>query len=237
MQHEKPPATAHKTRTRPRSRFSRAITVSVVFHVVVAAGLLFWYLPIPNGSSTTHPGADPRSPQMASEAPSPREPSRASRAVSEQIQQSIDQQIARSETLDDAQKLDELEQNLSRIERIASEESVEEMTSKIAQSLGLDRDQYGAKTATAPGEIDLDSAQIQDVSRTKNELGEWEYEAILLDSQGRTSSVPMTSSEGAPMFDTFEKIKQYPMAEGMYRQIIMPLIQKLIKAEAPATQE
>ncbi|MFG0263319.1 MAG: PepSY domain-containing protein [Novipirellula sp. JB048] len=238
MQHEDAspvtgaPHASARRRLAHRRLARRAVVISVAVHVVAATALLCWYLPIRMESGPAQTVPNPPALAGAAEPPPPDRPSAASRAVSEQIQKSLDQQITRQQTQPPATMLDELEQNLSRLERGSSPASLEQMTNKITQSMGLDRDQYSTKTAIPPGMIDFDSAQIEDVSRRKDDRGEWEYEVILVDSQGRTSRTQVDASEGAVLYDTFEKIKRFPMAEGIYRQIVMPLMQKMIAGQA-----
>ncbi|MGB7345940.1 MAG: hypothetical protein WBD20_17110, partial [Pirellulaceae bacterium] len=48
---------------------------------------------------------------------------------------------------------------------------------------------------------------------------------------GRTSQVELSAAEGETMHEVFTKMKKYPMAAGIYRSVVMPMLQKLIEAE------
>jgi hypothetical protein len=153
----------------------------------------------------------------------------------EQIQASIESQIKQVQSLSDEAKLSELEKNLKRLESISTEASVQEVTATIADSLGLQSGVEPSEQDVA-GSFDHDTAQLHDVARRRSDSGSWQYECVLVDAQGRTQSVPMTEAEGEPIFQAFEKMKQYPMAAGIYRQVVMPMIQKLIEAGEIAEQ-
>ena len=44
-------------------------------------------------------------------------------------------------------------------------------------------------------------------------------------------TVPMSAAEGETVYNTFQQMKKYPFAEGIYRGVVMPLIQKMLEAE------
>ena len=215
---------------REKSRYRPAIIISIVVHVVGAVVLLFWYLP--NGS-------EQRSPPVAESAthdvskgenavrPAP-QPAPAAEIPAEQIEASIDSQLRQIENLPNERKLSELEKNLKRLESVAEPASVNEVTTKIADSLGLDAETYQPKTSVAQGPFDPSTAQIQDVTRVKDDQGHWKYESVLVDAEGRTETVPMSVAEGETTYETFQQLKNFPMAEGIYRSVVMPMLQKMI---------
>lgn len=217
----------------------RAVFVSVLFHVALLVALFLWvlppYSPPPLGENDTTPthsvpnrSQDTRLPRNVPAAPAVQVPP-------EQIQASIESQIKQVQTLSDEAKLSELEKNLKRLESISTEASVQEVTATIADSLGLQSGVEPSEQDVA-GSFDHHTAQLHDVTRRQSESGSWQYECVLVDAQGRTQSVPMTEAEGEPIFQAFEKMKQYPMAAGIYRQVVMPMIQKLIEAGEIAEQ-
>jgi hypothetical protein len=136
------------------------------------------------------------------------------------------------EKLPDERKLTELEKNLRRLESVASKQSVEQVSSTIAQSLGLDADQYAGNEATVDGEFDTNSAQMSDVVRTKDDAGTWQYETVMVDAAGREMRVPLGSDDGEKLYDTFELMKRYPMARGVYQSVVMPMMQKMLESDS-----
>lgn len=234
---------ASEERRRPRSSevpsrravpYRRAIFVSIVFHVVLITGLLFWYTPGPQESTDQSGLAASGRTDAGDQANSQLRPPTLAVPVSpeippEQIVASVESQIEAVEALSDDRKLSELEKSLARLDAVATEESVEEVTAIIGRSLGLEA---GPVPSTQPpdGLFDPETAQIQDVTRVQNPRGGWEYQSVLVDAQGRTQTVPMRGAEGETAYRTFEQMKKYPLAEGIYRQLVMPMIQKMIQA-------
>ena len=80
-------------------------------------------------------------------------------------------------------------------------------------------------------QFDTNTAQLDDVVRRKSDQGSWVYESIMVDASGRKLTVPMTASEGESLFNTFQTMKQFPVAKGIYRSVVMPMMQKMMEAE------
>lgn len=156
-------------------------------------------------------------------------PHSASNVPAEQIAKSVESQIDQATKLPNQVKQSELGKKLERLEAIASPESVEEVSSTIASTMGLDRELYADKEPPAEGLFDFDSAQIKDVERIESESGNDRYEAVMVDSEGRTMRVPMTTEEGQSLYETFGRLKSFPMAKGIYQSVVMPMIQKLLE--------
>jgi hypothetical protein len=228
---------AEPAATPQRSRYRPAIIVSVVVHLVLAAVLLFWYLPKRNqaDSETRQASATaPASQRGESQKPPPPEP--VADVPNEQIEKSVQSQIEQVKQLPDEKKLSELEKNLRRLDAIANPESVEDVSGKIASTLGLNTEQYQPKATPAAGVFDANTAQLQDVTRTRSASGMWQYESVLVDAGGRTMKVPMSAAEGETVYNTFEQMKKFPLAQGIYRSVVMPLIQKMLSAEDAASK-
>ena len=214
-----------------KSRYRPAVIVSVVFHVVLLVALFFWYLPrrssqvadrnlAPTPAAPAPPSPDP---------PEPPPPPSSPEIPPERIENSIESHYRKFEKMSDEDKLSELEKNLKRLESISNEDSVREVTSTIADALGLEPGAVPDENAPE-GDFDFDTAQLHDVTRSRNDEGAWEYQSVLVDSEGRTQTVPMTASEGEPVYQAFEQMNKFPMAAGIYRSVVMPLIQKSIQA-------
>jgi hypothetical protein len=221
----------------PRRRL--AIVVSILFHVALLTLLFCWYFPRSTTSevkSNSGAAGNAVGPQSADSPRSPSVPPAPSANVPpEQIEASIQSQIKQVERLSDDAKIAELEKNLRRLESIATEASVQEVTTTIANSLGLEPGP-GPSEQPSSGPFDHDTAQLHDVLRNHSDSGSWEYEFVMVDAAGRTQTVPMTAAEGEPVYEAFDKMKQYPMAAGIYRQLVMPMIQKLIEASKVTQQ-
>ena len=236
-----------KQKRRAPKRLARkrlAPGVSLALHAVLLVVLLFWYLPrrqpppssagLSASTSASQPAATPS--QSQAKSPPPADPGPAGDVPKEQIEASLESQIKQAERLPDEKKLSELEKNLQRLNSIADPESVQQTSATIAESLGLDSDQYAPKPTPAEGEFDVQSAQISDVRRSQSDDGTWQYDSVMVDAEGRTMRVPMTAAEGASLYDTFEMMKHYPMAKGVYQSVVMPMIQKMLGDETQSRQ-
>lgn len=100
----------------------------------------------------------------------------------------------------------------------------------------MDATEYASKAPPISGSFDTDTSQLQEVIRTQDESGRWQYESVLVDAEGRTMTVPMSAAEGETVYNTFESMKQFPMAEGIYRGVVMPLLQRMVKARELAVK-
>ncbi|MGI9473907.1 MAG: hypothetical protein ACR2NZ_20355 [Rubripirellula sp.] len=226
--------TNEPTPERPRRMRRRAIQVSILFHAILLIVLLCWYVPRKSptpeqkpavasvdqtGDSSGRPDAYPV-PKQNPEVPP------------DQIVASIESQIERAEKLSSEKQLTELEQQLKKLESISDAESVSQVTKTIADSLGLPP---GAVPSSEPpeGEFDFDSAQLDDVTRLTSDDG-WIYQSVLVDAEGRTQTVPMDAADGETAYNAFQQMKRYPMAAGIYRQIVMPMMQRMIEASDAA---
>lgn len=184
-----------------------------------------------SSSSDSSGDASPRNSLPASEVPAKR---RASAVADAEIQRSLQSQIEAAQQVPDEQKLDQLEKHLKRLESVSSQESTDEVASKIASSLGLDTEQYAVRKPkdVEAGDIDLDKAQVADVTRARNSEGGWDYVTTLVDDRGRELEIPVTEAEGQAMYRAFEQMKKFPIAAGIYRKVVMPMVQKMVEAQS-----
>jgi len=197
---------------------------SVLFHVLLLATLLSWYLP-------KKPAAETAAVSSPSTSTKPQTPKKLPEinVPAAQIQASVESQIESVATKSDLVKLKELDQNFKRLDNNSDEQSTNAVANAVAESMGLDRQQYQAKP-TSPGlSFNPSTAQLKDVSRTQNDAGEFQYEALMVDSNGNEQTVAISEVEGQPAYEMFEKLKNYPMAQGIYQQLVMPMLQKMLE--------
>ncbi|OYP36002.1 hypothetical protein [Rhodopirellula sp. MGV] len=224
----------------------KAIGISLVIHALILTVLLVWVMP-----PTEQQGSEQqRSNQTASKPDSPNQSGTQSQPTppaapasplppvdvdKEQIKKSLDQQIEAVNRLPDEKKLSELERNARRLEAIADEQSVRQTATAVAESFGVDTSQYVAANdgQVVEGELDPSTAQIANVTRRQADKGGYAYFAEMVDQQGHRSEVPVSVQEGEKLYETFELIRKYPMMEGVYRSVVMPMLQKLVPDHAP----
>jgi len=213
---------------RPRGRYRRALMISTIVHVGLLLMLIFYYYPEQKSAakSSVAGQAKPESTRLPNES---RSTALAMDPEAAKIRASIESQIDASSNKSNEQKLDELDDQLERLERSAETKDIEPIAKMIADVMGLDRNQYESRPTPVEGVFDANSAQLRDVQRTQDENGKWSYQAVMIDSAGRNETVPLTESEGRSAYETFEKLKQYPMADSLYRQLVMPMIQQMLE--------
>ena len=230
--------TGQKDGDSPRpKRFRRAIVWSVLAHLIGGAIFLFWYLPNRDRESKTSAQvAGGQSDSSALDRQQEPKPNPAPLVPAEQIEKAVEKEIAKSEELPAEEKLSKLEKNLKRLESLSNPNSVKRISEKIGSSLGLNTKQYAPKKEVVDGRFDFDTAQLMDVDRIQKESGGWEYQATLVDAEGRQFKSSMTDTEGSTMYETFKQMKKYPMAAGIYRSVVMPMLQKMMEAERLAKQ-
>ena len=230
-----PTETANPSGDRNRRR---SVLISVLFHVALLVGLLCWYIP---HRSASPPSAAKQSVLSGSIGRGPVSTPRSLPATSgedipaEQIKASLESAMDQTNGLSSEQKLSELEKNLRRLNSVSSPESIQDTTDKIAETLGLSSGPTPSSTP-ADGMFDTGTAQIHDVTRTRQENGSWAYHTVLVDNEGRTQNVELGEAEGEVTYNTFQQLKKFPMAEGIYRKLVMPMLQSVLDA-ADATQE
>ncbi|MCC9599364.1 hypothetical protein LOC67_02245 [Stieleria sp. JC731] len=214
------------------TRRQTAIGISVFVHAILLTVLLFWVVPkysAPQDSDTVASGDFNRQTADAgAAAPAPQiKPLPAAEASHDEIKKSLDQQLELAQRLPAEKKLSELEKNARRLQSIASNESIKQTAMVVAESFGVDTKQYDQVDKAVEGALDISTAQIANVTRRKAEGGGWEYTAELVDQAGHRSAVPLLASEGESLYDAFQMMEKYPMMKGVYRSVVMPVLQKL----------
>lgn len=141
-------------------------------------------------------------------------------------------EIARAEQLSDDEQLARLKSLTGQLNRISTDDSVAAATGRLAEMLGTDERAGQPAAESVPGEFDFDTAQVHDVQRSEREPGQFEYVAILLDSQGRTLETPLSPAEGEQLYKVMELVKSNPLLERIYRGVAMSLLDKMLKPAA-----
>lgn len=220
--------------TAQKKRVGIGLAVSLVFHGALLALLVvvpyhYYYGGPAGGSKSGDSAADAR----RAAAPSTGTASPAE-ITGEKVTSKLTEVIAQVDSLSTEEKLDKLEGTAKQLDKVSSEKGVNELTGLFEGWLGTE------KRATAPaakppkGAFDIDSAQFHDVTREKGPDGKWRYRSVLLDAAGRTMEIDMDPSEGETTFNTFRILKANPLAEKVYRQVTMPILDKLTKAAREA---
>jgi len=136
---------------------------------------------------------------------------------------------AQSESTDES--LGKLDGLAERLDRVSSDESIDKLTDEFRGWLGTKKRATQPAEESVAGEFDFDTAQLHDVRRDVNDDQSWTYWAVMIDAEGRLTEVEMTLSEGETMYKTMQRMKAFPLVDKVYRQITMPLIDKLLQSK------
>lgn len=151
-----------------------------------------------------------------------------STVAGEQVQEAIEAAIDTAGRASQSKKLTELERNLSRLEQIASEESVEQIGAKVRDTLGLEPRASTPGGGPLGGSFDHDTAQFQDIVRVNRADGKEAYRCVMIDREGRTMEIEIDPEQGKVAYDTMQMIKRSPLGDAVYRTLVMPMLDKLL---------
>jgi hypothetical protein len=217
-----------------------AVAASVALHVVLLGAIVAWQFGRRSAGEEARDAAAVASAETTADVAAAAHRSRPSPTVtSGQIKATLDeaqQKVAGQSTAD---QLAELERQAARLEDLASEKSISEIAVEFDEWIPTSERASEPSAAPVAGEFDFDTAQIHDVLRTAADDGQWNYRTVLVDAEGRTFEVEIDRVEGEKTYATFESLKKFPLANQVYRQIAMRLIDKALaeRSGSPATSE
>ena len=222
----------------PHRRFRIALWVSLALHLVALIVFAVWYVGrSQDDTPTAEAPATTVAPVPRPQVPTPPEKPRPSPKVkSTQVETQLDAELRAAEKLEDEQKLTSLKKNIDKLDDLASQESIEELSGKFQQWLQTETRAQQPAANPVPGPFDIDTAQFHDILRQQAPGGESRYVAVLLDAEGRVMEVEIDPETGAQAYRTLQLVKENPLAEMIYRQITMPLMDKMIRARRQLEQ-
>ena len=153
------------------------------------------------------------------------------------VQARVAEEIAAAERSLPEEQFQRLERLTGTLNEVATEQSVDEATARLAQLLSAKPRATEPAAEPPPGDFDLHSAQLYDVKRADNGRGGYAYTAILLDAEGRTLDSELTEAEGEQLFRTFELMKANPLLARVYRGVVMSLLDKLLRPQSTTTEK
>ena len=168
--------------------------------------------------------------------PEPELPADPSQVTDNMVQARVDAAVAKAAGRSAPENLDRLDQMSQRLNQVSSPSSVGELAGVFQQFVGSKQRAHQPVEPSTPGEFDHGTAQFHDVKRYAKEPHGWRYVAVLLDAAGRTIEVDMDELEGERAYVTLERIKTNPLLEQVYRQILMPLLDKMLGGRTPTAK-
>jgi hypothetical protein len=111
------------------------------------------------------------------------------------------------------------------------------MAGKFRQWLGTQPRAERPAEKPVAGEFDYLTAQLHDVRREADAEAGYRYFAILVDAAGRRRESIMDPLEGESAYKTMQLVKANPLAEMVYRRIVMGFLDSVIQAGQAAQQK
>ena len=144
------------------------------------------------------------------------------------VRNRLEEVVAESESLSEADKLAKLDELSERLTQVADEGSIQALSGVMQAFLGTQPRATQPAQEKPLGEFDFETAQFHDIQRYPKEPDGFRYVTVLLDAEGRTLEVEVSEQEGKPIYETMQRIKANPLLEQVYRQIVMPLLDQLL---------
>ena len=166
----------------------------------------------------------------------PELPADPSQVTDDMVRARLDAAVAKAAGRSAQENLDRLDQMSQRLNKVASPGSVGELAGTFQQFVGTKPRADQPVEHSASEDFDYETAQFHDVKRYAKEPSGWRYVAVLLDAAGRTVEVEMDEPDGERVYVTLERIKANPLLEQVYRQIAMPLLDKMLGGLKPAAK-
>lgn len=222
------------------SRMPVVIGVTILLHLVAIA-LAFMYFPDwrsgESGSNAEQAAIDATSTDSNDTSSNDAEATAAIPAESkpknfdESVEKRVLDLVDKAESRDDSENRTVLEEKAAELTNISSSESIEKMAPILTNALKL------KPRATTPAEVppegpfDPTSAQFYDVRRETTESGEVRYVSVMLDAEGRTIELELNEAEGESIYQTMKLVKENPLLEKVYRELVIPAMDKATRAE------
>jgi hypothetical protein len=218
---------------RPNQRVGIGLAISLLFHGALLAVLVvvpyhYYYGGGPAGNESANSGGEARRAPASSGTASPSE------ITAEKVNTKLTEVLSQVEKLSTEEKLEKLEGAAKQLDKVSSEKGVQELAGLFEGWAGTEKRATAPATKPPAGPFEIDSAQFHDVTREKGPDGRWRYRSVLLDAAGRTMEIDMDPSEGESTYNTFRILKANPLAEKVYRQVTIPILDKLTKAAREA---
>ena len=209
-----------------------ALTVSVVFHVLLIGLLAVWYVNRPQEKPTqqedTQKLARAEQEIEHNAAPSQNAPEPSPDVNRSQVVNTLERVQDVYEEKPAKEQLSDLDEKAAELEKLATVESIDEITQKFHEWTNIAPRAGEPSVEPVEGRFDFRTAQIHDVAKTTSEDGVVQYRSVLVDAAGRTYEVELPGEEGEQAYRTMQTLKKYPLADRVYRQIAMPLIDQAI---------
>lgn len=208
--------------------------LSLCLHLAVGSGLvLYWLnrLELPESNLTESleiqggfsVPAESQIQEILIESPSDRQ-------QRSELLRDIREQMKLAQQRGDQDSFERLKQLSADLRRNSTKKTVDEMSEFFGGVFG--------QRASAPDprrtneEFDVSTAQMHDISKLSDELGEVRYVLIMVDAKGVAREVQIDNENGQRLYKTMELIKSNPLLEKVYRNILMGILDQVLKEQS-----
>jgi hypothetical protein len=136
--------------------------------------------------------------------------------------------IAEAQALPEEGRFERLEGLADSLERISSEQAVEEVTRRLGQSFGVKPRATRPADELVEGVFDVSTAQLHAVDRMESEEEGVSYKLVLVDAAGRKQEQQLGAAEGESLYRTWQIIQKNPLLERIYRGVVMQLLDQAL---------
>lgn len=153
-----------------------------------------------------------------------------SRQERSELLKDIRQQMKLAQQRGDQDSFERLKQLSADLRRNSTTKTVEEMSDFFGGVFG--------NRATQPDEskvheeFDVATAQVHDISKVTDDLGNIRYLLVMVDAKGVARQVEIDSENGQRLYKTMELIKSNPLLEKVYRNILMGILDQVLKEQS-----
>lgn len=145
----------------------------------------------------------------------------------ENMREVIEASVQQASALSEQEQLERLALLARRLEKVSSPQSLDDVTHRLSKWLGTQR-RAPAGDGPPAGPFDFSTAQLHEVFQEPGPAGEPRYTAILVDAAGRQMATAMKPEDGARAYRVMQLLKQNPLAERVYRALVMGLLDRTL---------
>jgi hypothetical protein len=141
----------------------------------------------------------------------------------------IRQQMKQAQERGEEDNFERLRQLSADLRRNSTTKTVDEMSEFLGGVFGKRATEPDAKKATE--EFDVSTAQMHDITKLTDEQGVVRYVIVMIDATGVTREVDVDAENGQRLYKTMQLIKSNPLLEKVYRNILMGILDQVLKEQ------
>lgn len=144
------------------------------------------------------------------------------------LSETLMRQIAETSQRSSDENFDSLDQLSNRLSNVSSEAGVDEVSGTVTRLIGVEKRETKPKEGVG-GDFDFSSGEVHDCRKELDKDGNPRYIVVMIDAAGRTQESEINETDGAQLHRTMQIVKSNPLLERVYRNVVMSLMDKLLK--------